>query len=812
MTVSGCDFGLLKGLFVCAGLTLSLALAGCGGGLGLDKAREFNSVQEAASVHVSALSISRWDDYVNALQPQFPITPAQALALALPRTSISQSSIADVLSGGLQIGLPQSTQLSSLTQALTGGLTSSTGDTSNAGTSTSSGTTTANGNTASNASTSSTGSTATTSTTTTSGNQTTTHTTTTQQGPGTLPPNLLPSSTLPNAAALTAPSGTVQMDPILTYTAATAIYQEVQLLNAYVKDAVLRYGYVPYLARVQVSVVPFAHNEPYDVYVNLGMFSRCRHEDVEEPVIVIPLLVTDDVETGQTTNALNVARQLALSLGGIVSNVALQAGLSDLKDRFQAILGTDFNSLYMVSRAGDNVIQVRLGAARNPNLEVGYGMLTQTHNVTFLLLVDRDYSPDDGTCSGSTNVDPKAGPQVWVNSLARFRHAITGEELPINRALLLERAEKVMERFLPADQAKNIDVDDITPLLVAMQQNDVKTFKKSYRDLVCKVTPASCARDVPAGIVESLWTGLTGVVDMSEYAGTFFELPKKQRPAIDETQTVFLHDNCKDTATATIGGFGSLSPSQFTAGLKLKNNVRLAATAITQSTPGGPFTLQFPSLRPLAPSNPAVNDACPDPGPGGVKNQDENPAPAKQLDDAVLTIDKLVDTRWGNKPATADTPAYLTFESLYLDGSTQVKASVAILPAVDTVTVDANGKSQSLRLFVTATAKVFDDVVLSFSGATLAASLSSNATPVEAAPQPAASLKVGPLAVGSATVVDVSLQGLVATRTVTITAVGRKQGPAGGDPKPVAGAVSVIALPVIAPSSSKSTAISLGTP
>lgn len=800
---SGYNFGSLVYVFVCFGF-ISLTLSGCCGGL--DKAQTFNSVQEAGSVHVSALSISRWDYYVNSLQPQFTMTPDLALALALPRTSISQNSVAEIVSGGLQIGLPQSTQSNAITQALTQGLTSSAGNTSNAGTSTSSGTTTANGNTTANASTSSTGSTATTSTTTTNGNQTTTQTTTTQQGPGILPPNLLPSVTQPNAATATGPSGTVQIDPILTYTAATAIYQEVQLLNAYVKDAVLRYGYTPYLARVQIAVIPFARKEPYDVYVNLGMFSRCANGDDEAPVVVIPLLVTDDVETGQATNTLNVARQLALSLGGMVSNVALQAGLSDLKDQFKAILGTDFNSLYMVTRGGDNVVQVRLGAARNPNLEVGYGMLTQTHNVSLLLLVDHNYSPDEGKCSTLKDGDNlKAGPQVWINSFSRFRNANTGEELPVKASLLTERARKLMERFLAVDIANNLDRnEDIIPLLVAMQQNEMDLFKKSFSDLLCRKTH-SCGNTTPAGIAESLWTGLTSIVNMSEYAGTFFELPKKKRLAVDAEQTVLLHDNCKDATTAMINGFTNLSPSQFTAALTLKNNIRLSAM-ITQSTLGGPFTLQFPSLHTFVCSEPTDkkskdNKDCYCQGLDGIKNSEQSLAWTMPLHKAELTIEETVDNRWINEHTSADTCPYkFTFRSLYVDGSSPSNTNIAILSGVDTLTVDATGKSQ-LRLFLTT--KGFDDVVLSFSGATLATPLPTNATAVEKAPQPAASLKVALATDSSTNVVDVNLQGGVATRTISVTAVGRKKVAGVGDPKPVAGAISVITIPFIAPSSTK---------
>jgi hypothetical protein len=214
------------------GLAMLPALAGCAADqIKPHPAPKITSVQQLANVHISAISVDRWEDYVASLQPQFAITPATALTLALPRTFNSQNSLAETFSAGLQVGLPQSTQANSVVQSLSNGTAANTGGSDNSGAATNSGTTTNNGVTTNNASATNTGSTSTTSTTSMNGSSTTTQTTTTQQGPGVLPASVLPSATLPNAAALTAPSGATQFDPLLTYTAATAIYQEVQILN-----------------------------------------------------------------------------------------------------------------------------------------------------------------------------------------------------------------------------------------------------------------------------------------------------------------------------------------------------------------------------------------------------------------------------------------------------------------------------------------------------------------------------------------------------------------------------------------------------
>jgi hypothetical protein len=218
--------------------------------------------------------------------------------------------------------------------------------------------------------------------------------------------------------------------------------------------------------------------------------------------------------------------------------------------------------------------------------------------------------------------------------------------------------------------------------------------------------------------------------------------------------------------------------------------------------------------------NAAVKVACSDKGSDGVKNAKKDkpqekvvnsdpPPPATQLEEAVLTMNEVVKDRY--IPAGTDTPYYkFNFKSVYLDRN-QPSATINLTPAVDSLTVDASGKSQLLRLFVKA--KGLDEVILSFSGATLSvsnpASLPNYVTPVEKSPQPAASLTVTLPTVSESpttdndnsppTVVDVPLNGLVATRSVTITAVGQKKGINGSKPTPVVGAVSVISVPVIAP-------------
>ncbi|MCA1990020.1 MAG: hypothetical protein LDL07_12900, partial [Desulfarculus sp.] len=64
---------------------------------------------------------------------------------------------------------------------------------------------------------------------------------------------------------------------ILEYQLANALYQEVQILNNYVRYAARSKGYEAFLVRLQVSIMPLAHDMPYDTYVNIGFMTEPEH-------------------------------------------------------------------------------------------------------------------------------------------------------------------------------------------------------------------------------------------------------------------------------------------------------------------------------------------------------------------------------------------------------------------------------------------------------------------------------------------------------------------------------------------------------
>lgn len=259
----------MKRIFpVLAGGFVAAILASCSSTDPEAGAHKVGSQEQAGMVHLARGMIAPWDEYIDTLQPNFSMTSDGAAALALPTTSYTQQVVASAFNFGLQLGLPQTTQMLS------------NGNNVSNGTTTTNGTTTANGSTS------------------------TTSSETNATNPGTAPGSPLAAGTMPVASALPVPTGTLKTDAILRYTAATAIYQEIQLLNSYLKDAAFRQDYVPFIVRLPINIEAYARGEPYDVYIDASFFAECSDASGDGiPATVIPLLVTDDLETSQGTNA-----------------------------------------------------------------------------------------------------------------------------------------------------------------------------------------------------------------------------------------------------------------------------------------------------------------------------------------------------------------------------------------------------------------------------------------------------------------------------------------------------------------------------
>jgi phage head maturation protease len=368
-------------------ITLSLAaIVSCSGFLDprerlwKDRQQIARSTEEAATAHVSVLSVARWDEYKKQLQPSFAVSESDALGKVLADTARMQEGLLSGLSFGINANLEARTRAEQTVDGVTtvreyeGPL----GGAANAVDA--------------------------------SGNST--------------PIGAVPSSgvsTLAGTAVAPELPAQLPINPMLQYQAAAALFQEVRLINQTVENAAERLGYSPYLVRLQLSVMPNGRRRPYDALVNLSFFSAAApptEKTCEQPVqmkeqsidyrllarsegrsapygpaclperpqpVVVPLLVTDDLEGMLRSQQLQNLRQVALGLSLLKNNIGARADARALQDSISRSFGRDFNALITVASVSQNTFRVRLGAMQDG--DGGASMVPRTYNMSLLLLV-----------------------------------------------------------------------------------------------------------------------------------------------------------------------------------------------------------------------------------------------------------------------------------------------------------------------------------------------------------------------------------------------------------------------------------------
>lgn len=175
---------------------------------------------------------------------------------------------------------------------------------------------------------------------------------------------------------------TLQRDPFLLYGAATALYQEVEMLEQYVKAAAMKEGYVPYLVRLQIAVDTSRHVQK-DAYVDISFraISQVSGHDVE----VVPLVASLNMESSAASVANRQLWSLALGLHVLGEAAGIDADKRRRIERTVSRIGQDLNDVMLVSRAAQGKISVKL-SARNTSKR-HREQTPQVHSVAVLVLV-----------------------------------------------------------------------------------------------------------------------------------------------------------------------------------------------------------------------------------------------------------------------------------------------------------------------------------------------------------------------------------------------------------------------------------------
>lgn len=590
-----------RNALVVAALTV---LAACSS-VGLRKPpNRAHTQEEAGSVHFAILSVGDWDDYRSALQPQFALSAESARAMAITPTRTLQDGFLDAvrLAATISPEVRVSTVSRSTSTAADGAVS-------------------------------------------TTGSNTEEKKPAGDSAPSAPTSNALPADLRASVPALGTDMGS---DPTLSYTAATALYQEVQLLDRYIKDASARTDSDAYVVRLQVSLMPSAHRRPYDAYANISFqmnsqvppvtslatcansvtnsappvtlhyvsmsssehrlppqvqekfdqwakqpsvyiesrtteaptrtpqasdaidalaFQRSLEPDLQEQFkswveqnpgrvtasaskaegsdvnqcglrdpIVVPLLVTDQMEATLHASQEDQLKQLSLALSLLQGNFGLGADFQSVSEKVAKTFGRDLNSLMTVARVTDNMLRVRMGAVQG--IDTDYTMIPRTHNISVLVLVPRE----------------RAGLN-YVSAVmnAEFRDVDDGSVLP-NRDLKKaeQAASDVFKRLKPYAPQCEPTFPELVNLINDAQMASIGKF---YADF-----PHSC------GILREsygvlLRNEIQSLLVGGRYASTVFQLPERSPRRAPAFASALVDDGKQ--ATVILAGGRHVDPEDY---------------------------------------------------------------------------------------------------------------------------------------------------------------------------------------------------------------------------------------------------------
>lgn len=571
---------------ICAILMLVAFTAACT--KPLFKPRKVTRHDHAGSVQVAVLSVAPWSKVAKSLQPEFDITPKSAIDESIPATQHIIERLLDVLRASLKVATP------------TVGVTE---------------------------------------TRTTTGRSGTDPVEELKQTEERKPGDVSKVTATDVGTGRTVPAPFEQpkldlkaIDPLLRYQAATALYQEVKILSQYVANAMKREGYTPHLVRLQVGVMPHARDLAYDTYANISFFTaveRMKRSDVLEVAggsriigptaqfatvleppyrgsspsartvvmkhpVVVPLLVTDNLESAIHERSIQTVRQAAFGLLAMLKGVGLSADVGKLSDELNAVLGKDVNSLFTVARMSDNTVRVRFGGMNQAG--AGYAMVPRTHHVSLLVLI------------------PDRVRHVKVMTRSEFRDVDTGEPLEHRSSaeVLLPMIEKIWDKY---NLAKPVHKDTYYRIANAVYFNDFAGFA----DLMRKLQPDAAAAydgrrpELPLSrlnLFTYVWTDLVGTRVGSGFSQAAFDVPRETAEAsavCPRTQTPVLVDDTTRAVSTTLAAGQNLDASKLGAVLEITcpsaPALTFAPETFAVAAEGRNLQLGFASLARVSPAD-----------------------------------------------------------------------------------------------------------------------------------------------------------------------------------------------------------------
>ncbi len=435
-------------------------------------------------------------------------------------------------------------------------------------------------------------------------------------------------------------TGDIDIDPRLHRHAATALYQEIQILDRYIKDAVSKYNYEPYLVRLQFNLMPRQHDLPLDAYINLSFFTgsdpdyevtdlalkEMKTESKQEDIVILPIISTSNHESAYSTAIIQEIEDLKFKIESL-SKTATGIDIGNIAEKVDSALARDINATFMVARLNDNTIRVKIGALQQ--LSSRYSMVPRTEYASFLMLVPHSHTQWP----------------VEVKSYSEIINTLTGQPLaykPDSRenndiaTILNEYFDIDVANVFPEEHGVVYDSDEfenakeyIDHLWRLTLDNKYTEFRHRLDSMVCNSNnvklncePYSLAFE---NIIKDpkdhgelknychankyrfsqrLWADLMFLQSGYISDHLHFELPKKTKPMIFPRQALFLFDDMKAKSTVKLYNGRVLRQNEVCASLVVfeENNDKtvkynIPANSILIDSGGSNGLITFPSLK-----------------------------------------------------------------------------------------------------------------------------------------------------------------------------------------------------------------------
>ena len=303
--------------------------------------------------------------------------------------------------------------------------------------------------------------------------------------------------------------------------------------------------------------------------------------------VVIPLLVTDDLEAMAHSRSLEDLQKLAVAVSLMVHGANAGGGLDTTMDKVQSVLGKDYNSVFTVARASDNAVRVRFGAQLTAKSE--YAMIPQTHNVTLLVLVPH--------VASRMQSQP-----LHIVADTQFVDAISGKMIqPLTNRQFDDRRNQIsviwQRNYHLLGVAAHTDITDADSrlLLSYVQRNDFASFHTFIAQNF------NNDPDRAVHFAEALWIDLVSLQNESRYAFSDITIPPTATAPSTVPSGAILVDNGKDATTTVLQGM-NFDKFQMDATLHISQTQPAAlsydvpASSVTSDVSGTRLLLTFPPL------------------------------------------------------------------------------------------------------------------------------------------------------------------------------------------------------------------------